>query len=227
MCHTCYRPSLLLIDPAWFFSNVFSWSCSWFYCQFSFESIGKWDNSVFASWPGNCSVLKVLWEDLEQIQPCTGWRRRKEGSGVSWGPEVTQEYLLRTFTWTRQGKLREASEGPSKEETSTKTKAGWPQSSLRSSAALCCWYPSHQCKLNYAGGAEGIIREALRIHLHIPVCHLFFRYKPAWMCFLTVPSGTRVVCQSAVLVDKELWRWEGGQVSECQNVLKVNWSFGI
>ena len=26
---TSYRPSLLLIDPAWFFSNVFSWSCTY------------------------------------------------------------------------------------------------------------------------------------------------------------------------------------------------------
>ena len=59
---TSYRPSLLLIDPAWFFSNVFSWSCTWFYCQFSFESIEEWGNSAFVSWPG----IAWSWKSCEK-----------------------------------------------------------------------------------------------------------------------------------------------------------------
>ena len=59
MCHTL-RP--LLTDPAWFFSNVFSWSCTWFYCQFPFESTEEWDDSAFVSWPG----IAWSWKSCEK-----------------------------------------------------------------------------------------------------------------------------------------------------------------
>ena len=39
-----------LIDPAWLFSNISSWSCTWFYYQFSTKSTEEWDNSAFF-WP--------------------------------------------------------------------------------------------------------------------------------------------------------------------------------
>ena len=61
MCATLYRR--LLIDPAWFFSSVFSWSCTWFYYQFSFESIEEWDNSAFVSWLG----ITWSWKSCEKI----------------------------------------------------------------------------------------------------------------------------------------------------------------
>ena len=31
-----------LVDPAWFFSSVSSWSCTWLYHQFSSKSTGGW-----------------------------------------------------------------------------------------------------------------------------------------------------------------------------------------
>ena len=60
-CATLYRR--LLIDPAWFFSSVFSWSCTWFYYQFSFKSIEEWDNSAFVSWPG----ITWSWKSCEDM----------------------------------------------------------------------------------------------------------------------------------------------------------------
>ena len=76
--HSCVR---LLVDSAWFSSNVFSWRCTWFYCQFSFESIEN----------GMTLLLYLDQESLEteslvrrcgevQIQPHTGWRRKELGS---------------------------------------------------------------------------------------------------------------------------------------------------
>ena len=60
--------------------SVFSWSGTWFYYQFSFESIGEWDDSAILSWPGitwflTDSLVRGLGK--KQILSHTGWQRKE------------------------------------------------------------------------------------------------------------------------------------------------------
>ena len=52
----------LLTDPAWFCSNVFSWSCTCSIASFHFNSLGN-RKTLLLFPPRNHLTLKVLWDD--------------------------------------------------------------------------------------------------------------------------------------------------------------------
>lgn len=87
----CVTPCAgLLIDPAWFFSDVLSWSCTWFHYQFSFESIGEWDDSAFVSWPG----ITWFWKSCEKTWRGTNSTTRRMAEKRAVAQRVKDPVLL-------------------------------------------------------------------------------------------------------------------------------------